>query len=188
MSTIESHSPLYKIRRPLRILRCAFGFPIQAANKSYTTFRFIPWLEYPRFVMLPSMVLLEYVYMVILLLIYDGNLNNITKIKQACYNNYSTSKVDHIALNLVIIICLLSSLSYLFVFKYNTNLINQLCEGIYDLKTNLSTMSIKENGGRTLTRFGVEHSTKTVIYGQSLCFISSIVFGLWASYILVWRF
>ena len=184
MSAIETHSPLYKVRRLLRLLRCAFGFPIQATNKSYTTFRFLPWLEYSRFVMLPSIVLLEYVCMVILLLIYDGNLNNIIKIKQACYNNFSTSKVDHIALNLVIIICLLSSLLYLFVFQYNSHLINQLCEGIYDLKINLSATSNKKNGGRNPTRFVVENATKTVIYGQMLCFISSILFGLWAYYII----
>ena len=178
------HSPLYKVRALLCILRCLFGFPIKPTNEAYTRFQFSTLWESIRFVMFLSMVLLEYVIMVGLLLIVDGNLKNMAQIKQDCWNNFSTSKIDHIALIVIIFISVISSLVYLLVFKYNTPNINQLCEDIVDIQLNLSTITKENKQDRNNKRSCMSGSAKTIVYGQILSFITSILFGCWAYHIL----
>ena len=184
MSTIHIHSPLYRIRLPLKVLRCIFGFPIQATNETYTKFRFLSWLEFIRFVIMLSMLLLTYLDIAGLILIYDGNLHNFFRIKQECWNNFSTSKIDHIALIIVFVIGVVSSFVYLLAFKSNVESINKLCKDINDLGTTFSMDSNKWNTNTGFKGSRMENSTKTMICGQILCFITSILFGLWAYLIL----
>ena len=178
------HSPLYKVQMVLCILRCMFGFPIKPTNEAYTRFQFSTLLASFRFVMFLSMVLLEYVIMIGLLLIVDGNLNNMAKIKQDCWNNFSTSKIDHIALVIIIFISVISSLVYLLVFKHITPHINQLCEDIANVQLNLSTITKERKQEIIHKRSCMSGSAKTIVYGQVLSFITSILFGCWAYQIL----
>ena len=178
------HSPLYKVRVILYVLRCMFGFPIKPTNEAYTRFQFSTLWESFRFVFFLSIVLLEYVIMIGLLLIVDGNMNNMAKIKQDCWNNFSTSKIDHIALIIIIFIAVISSLVYLLVFKYNTPHINQLCEDIANVQLNLSTITKERKQEIIHERSCMSGSAKTIVYGQVLSFITSILFGCWAYQIL----
>ena len=130
------------------------------------------------------MLLLTYLDIVGLILIYDRSLHNLFRIKQECWNNFSTSKIDHIALIIVFVIGVVSSFVYLFAFKSNIESINQLCEDINDLGTTFSKEPNKWNQNISFKGSRMENSTKNMIYGQILCFITSILFGLWAYLIL----
>ena len=184
MSATNIYSPLYKVRIPLNILRCMFGFPIQAINETFTRFRFSNLWESIRLVLFLSMFLLEFVIMFGLLLIVDGNLSNVQRIKLDCWNNFSTSKIDHIALFIVIAIGVISSFVYLFVFKHSTPLINELCEEMNDMKLKLSTITNENGLERQSIGSCVANSTKTMVLGQILCLSTSILFGCWAYLIL----
>ena len=76
MSSSNTNSPLYKIRRPLEFLRWIGGFPIQPLDPSFSQFRFIPWLECIRFSIVILMFVLEHLYFILVVIIYEGNLNN----------------------------------------------------------------------------------------------------------------
>ena len=139
-----TYSPLYKIRRTLKTLRWMLGFPLQIKCDSSLEFKFVTWLECIRFTALLLVFLANYFYWYIVLLIYDGNLNNWTNVEKESLDKYSASKVDQVSTFLWLIIVVIKSLAYVVVFKYCTKSINKCCKDMSDIKTKMVAIIIRK--------------------------------------------
>ena len=148
MSSLKEYSPFYKIRQPLKLLRWTCGFPLQWVDDSFTQFRFIPWVEYTRFSILLFIFLLEYIYWIMIDLIYDGNLDNFFAFYEEAYSSFSSSLVDQLSTWFISVTALMSSFAFLFVFKYNATSISKMCKEVKNLNSKLASKYIKINQKR----------------------------------------
>ena len=184
MNKMDNYSPFYEIYRLLKLLRWIGGFPIQTIDETYSKFRFVSQLEYIRFFALILVLLLEYIYWTILVLIYDGNINKLFSFYNETYDNMYSSKIDKLSSILFYLITIISSFVYLFVFKSNVNPISELCADMSKLKVRLSKASNekkkeREERNHELICYKLPNSTKTVIYGQILNLFTSLLWALW---------
>ena len=98
MTDPRKYSPFYKIRRTLTVLRWMLGFPLQKKNEYYTEFKFISWLEWLRFTVMFLLPLSGLFFVLIVISIVDGNLDNFESEFYKSQELYTTSKTDSIAL------------------------------------------------------------------------------------------
>ena len=183
MSSTNSNSPLYKIRTTLKILRWAGGFPLQTLDPSFSQFAFIPWKEYARFAILIVMLVSEYIYWALIVLIYDGNIDNLFSFYEESYDKFSSSKVDQFSTLFIYITAISFNVMLLFVFKCNAFTMSQSFKDAKKLKSSLSSLIIKNEEKRkpVMVCHKMEKCTKTILYGQSLNIAASIVWGIWAA-------
>ena len=176
----DVYSPLYKTRRTLKFLRWIFGFPLQTKDGSYTTFQFVSWIECFRYFLLFSVFILCHLYWIILLLVYDGNLDNFYNLFKKLYDNYSTSKVDQVSTMLWLIIVLLTSLLYLLLFKYNTQSINKFCKAVTIIESKMKSLLVEKlKCIEQNTCCRMERSTKSIFLAQFINLITSVLFGVY---------
>ena len=184
MNNVENYSPFYEIRQLLKLLRCICGFPIQTVDATFSRFRFVSRLEYIRFFALILVLLLEYIYWTILVLIYDGNIKTLFTFYNENYDSMYSSKIDKLSSMLFYVITMISSFVYLFVFKSNVEPISELCTDMSKLNAKLSKVSNEMKKERKEPKHKCEFykmpsSTKTVIYGQILNLFTSMLWALW---------
>ena len=177
----NSYSPLNEIRQPLKILRWTLGFPLQALDATFSRFRFVPWMEFFRFSTLILISLVEYLFWAILFLIDDGNINNLIDFYADGYNKVSASKIEQSSFVILRISTIIFAFVYIFHFKWNANTISDLCKEVNRLKENLSKMLIEKHEERKHRCYHIkfEYSTKTILYGQILNVLSSLLYGVW---------
>ena len=189
MNDINKNSPLFAIRRPLILLRWILGFPLQATDATFSRFRFVTWMEYARFTVLILILLSDYQFWAIMFMIKDGNLDNLLEFYQTNYNKLSVSKIDKVLPLIFTCNIIFSSILYLLTFKWNAKPISNLCQEISREKTKLCAMLSNHNEGKTSLCFRpkMEYSTKTIMYGQLLNFLSSILWGLWIYLFLIYH-
>ena len=181
MKCAKEYSPFYKIRKTLVLLRWTLGFPLQEKDNSYTEFRFVLWLECLRFPLVCLMPLLGLLFWILVLLIVDGNLENLEILIKESSENYSTSKIDHVLTHQVWPISGAAiSLSYIFLFKNNTHCINSFSNEVKVIKSKIASMLINIGEERKQTHcITIEKSEKLIIYGQIFNLITSFLSGLW---------
>ena len=186
MSCTNSNSPLYKIRIPLKILRWTGGFPLQKLDSSFSQFVFIPWKEYLRFAILIVMLVSEYIYWALVVLIYDGNMDNLFSFYEESYDKFSSSKVDQFSTVFIYVTAISFNVMLLFVFKSNVITMNQSFKDAKKLKSSLSSLLIKNEEKRkpVMVCHEMEECTKTILFGQSLNLACSIIWGIWAALFL----
>ena len=186
MSSTNSNSPLYKIRTTLKILRWTGGFPLQTLNSSFSQFVFIPWMEYARFAILIVMLVSEYIYWALVVLIYDGNIENLFSFYEESYDKFSSSKVDQFSTVFIYVTAITFNIMLLFVFKCNAFTMSQTCKDAQKLKSSLSSLLIRNEEKRkpAIVCHEMEKSTKTILCAQSLNIASSILWGIWAALFL----
>ena len=127
------------------------------------------------------MFALQYLYLIIIVLIFDGNLDNFFAFYEEGYNSYSSSLIDQLSVVFMSISFYLSSLAFLFVFKCNAKSISDLCKDVQKLKYELAFKSIKlKEEQKPLKYFYVmEKSTRTMVYGQFFNLVASISWAIW---------
>ena len=187
MTYPREYSPFYKIRRTLVVLRWMLGFPLQAKTASYTEFVFIFWLEWLRFFVMALMPFSGIIFLLIIILISDGNFDNLEKEFDRSQENYTTSKIDSIACFLwSLVIVPVTWFVYIVLFKRNIPSINEFCSGVSKIKSNMNAMLGKKDEEKKQPRFftcrvgEVETSEKMLIYGQIINIVISCLFGCWA--------
>ena len=188
MSDINTNSPLYAIRRPLIFLRWNLAFPLQAMDAKFSQFRFVTWMECIRFTVLILILLSEYQFWAIMFMIKEGNLDNLYAFYQTNYNRLSISKIDKCLPLVLSFNVIWSSIVYVLTFKWNANKISTLCQEIGDQKSKLFAMLSNHKDEKAYMYFcpKIEYSTRTIIYGQILNLLSSILWALWIYYFLIY--
>lgn len=187
MTSTNTNSPLYEIKRILKILRWIGGFPIKPLDSSFSQFIFIPWLEYIRFCFLILVFVMEYIYLMIKVLIYGGNLYNVYTFYETNYNKFSASKIDQFSTIFFNHITTISfSAVFIFVFKSNASSIGELCTDTKELRSMLKPMLIKNSKEKRSAShcFQMKKYAKGIVYGQCLNIVSSILWGIWAAIFL----
>ena len=187
MASANKSSPLYEIQRPLKLLRWIGGFPIKAVDWSFSEFIFIPWLEYIRFCFLILVFVMEYIYLMIKVLLYDGNLYNVYTFYETNYKKFSASKIDQFSTVFFNHITTISfSVVFILVFKSNASSISELCTDTKELRSMLQSMLIKNSKENRPPShcFQMKKYAKGIVYGQCLNIVSSIFWGIWAAIFL----
>ena len=189
MSNINPNSPLYRIRHPLIILRWTLGFPLQVMDGKFFRFRFVTWLEIIRFTILMLILLLEHEFWAILTLISDRSFDDFYDFYESNMNRVSASKIDKWLTWMFRIANMMFSFVLLLLFKWNAKKIENLCQDVAKQYTNISAMLRNQHEETTSSCKGnkLEYATRTLIYGQILNFISSILWGLWMYYYLLYN-
>ena len=179
MKGTNVYSPFYKIRKTLVLLRWTFGFPLQAKDESYTEFRFVSWLECLRFLVVCLMPVVCYVYWLIVLLVVDGNLQNLVNVYKESYAICSLNEIDQILLCLWNISAVVMSFSYLLLFKYNTRSINKFCDEVTNIKSKVTdTLFNEEEEARRTQCITIQSSEKLIIFGQIFNALTSLLYGI----------
>ena len=186
MTDPREHSPFYKVRRILVVLRWMLGFPLRAKNESYTEFIFISWLEWLRFFIMALTPFSSKIFMMIVILIVDQNFNNLESVINLFHENYTSSKIDSIACFLyTLVIVPVTWFLYVVLFKRNTSSINKFCNKVSKIKSSMNALLVKKDEEKKqkhvfIGRLGeVETSEKMLIYGQILSIIISCFYGSW---------
>ena len=186
MEDLKIYSPFYKIRRTLILLRWTLGFPLQATDDSYTKFRFLPWLECLRLLVVCVMLVLPYVYWSLVLLCVDGTVENMSNIIKRTLDTYSTSKLEQVLILFWHVSAIGVSFTYLLLFRYNTNTINSFCNEVTTIKSKIkATLINREEEGRQTHCMIMEKSENLIIYGQTLNVIVSFLWGVWNYNVLI---
>ena len=178
MTPPKKYSPFYDVRRTIIVLRWALGFPLQAVDESYTEFKFVRWLEFLRFLVLSLLTLAYFVFWLLVLLIYDGNIESFEDvIKEAC-GKYSTSKID-----IVFIIsrppsALAVSLFYILTFKYNITYLNIFCKRAKSVRSTIVENLNSKKEDKPNYCVSLKRSQKMIIYGQILNLTSCVLLGI----------
>ena len=183
MNTEKIYSPLYKTRQTLRFLRWTLGFPLQIKGDSYTEFRYVTGIESIRLLTVFLIFGSSYLFWIILHLIYEGNLNNFSNVLEEAFQGVSLSRVDQILSALVTIIVMVQSFSYLLCFKYNTEYISVFCKELCIVKSKVSEIT-RRKGRKNNHCCKLQNSEKTLLYGQLINLVVSVLFGIWC-YLLV---
>ena len=183
MNGNSKNSPLYKISKTLKLLRWIGGFPIQPSDLSFSQFQFIPWLELTRITILILMLVIEYIYWILVVLVYDGHLNNFFAFYEESYSKFSTSRIDQFSTVFLYITAIFFNVMLFLVFKCNALSISQLCKDTQKLESKLAALIIKKEETRKHLRYWqkMEKYTRTIVYGQFLNVVSSILWGIWAA-------
>ena len=189
MNDINKNSPLFAIRRPLKLLRWILGYPLQATDATFSRFRFVTWMECARFTVLTLILLCDYQFWAIMFIIKDGNLDNLFEFYLTNYNKLSVSKIDKVLPLIFTSNIIFSSILYLLTFKWNANAISNLCQEISRQKSKLFAMLSNHNEERTTICScpKMEYPTRTIMYGQLLNVLSSILWGLWIYLFLIYH-
>ena len=118
--------------------------------------------------------------------ISEGNLNSYFSFYETNYNKFSASKVDQFTTIFVYITTILSAIVFLIVFKSNSTSISEFCKDAKELKSQLTSILIKNEEEWTTIKhcYELENCTKTIVYGQILNIVSSILWGIWANIFL----
>lgn len=180
MKINENHSPFFRIRRTLIVLRWLLGLPLQIKTDSYTEFKFVKWLECLRLMLLINLHLLYFLSWVFILLMNDGNLKKFAEVMQESNNSYSSNLIDIAFCMSWPISVIILSCAYTLMFHYNSKKLSTFCQETVEIRANVS--KLLNNNKRKKARFSfkmVENSKKLVVYGQLLNLITSFLFGLW---------
>ena len=120
-----------------------------------------------------------------MVIIYEGNLNNYFSFYENNYNKFSASKVDQFTTIFIYLTTLLCAIVFLIVFKSNSTSISEFCKDAKKLKSQLTPMLIINKEERTIMKnCYIENCIKTIVYGQILNIVSSILWGIWANIFL----
>ena len=189
MNRMNTNSPLYGIRQPLTLLRWTLGFPLQTEDPTFSQFHFVSHTECLRFAVFISIMLFEYVFMSMTFLINEGDLDKFHEFYASNFNQMSESKIDKLLPAIFRLSSIVFSLIYLLVFKYNANAISNLSQDVNKQRTHLLAMLIiqKVERKRFYCRYELEYATKTILYGQFLNILASIIWGLWLHYFLIYH-
>lgn len=181
MNFQNEFSPFYEIRSLLKLLRCTCGFPIQVKNETFTSFRFTPWLESVRFSSLIVFHLLDFLYLTILVLLCEGDFNQLFALYAVNYDNLMRSKIDQLSSAFFYVISIKSTIIYFLVFKSSVDSISDLCKEMSKAKAMLKTNTdARKMDNLFCTKCNeITNSTKTVMYGQILSLLTSVVWALW---------
>jgi hypothetical protein len=163
------------------------GFPLREKNDSYTEFIFISWLEFLRFFIIALLPFSGIIYLLIVILVVDGNFDNLESVINGSQEKYTTSKMDSIASSLWgLVIVPVTWFVYVVLFKRNVSSINKFCNDVSKIKSTMNAMLVKKDEERKQRRLftcgvgEVETSQKMLIYGQILSIILSCMYGSWA--------
>ena len=173
------HSPLYKTRHTLKILRWTCGFPLQTKDCSYTTFRFVTSIEIIRFIAVFFLLKISYLYGIALILIHDGNLYNVVTFYEAAFDNFTTSRTDQIVMFVWQTFILFSLISYIVTFKYNAESITAYCKEVSAVKSDLQYHFGRKVVRKTPKCCRIVGPEKTIIYQQIINLTASILSGIW---------
>ena len=186
MTDPREYSPFYKIRRTLVVLRWMLGFPLQKKNEYYTEFKFMSWLEWLRFTVMFLLPFSSLFFVLIVILIVDGNFDNLKSELYKSQELYTTSKTDSIAFFIWSLVVVPGTwFVYVLLFKRNILSINQFCNEVIKIKSTMNAMVVKNDEKRKqprkfTCRLGeVETSEKLLIYGQLLSILASCFTGGW---------
>ena len=173
------HSPLYKTRHTLKILRWTCGFPLQTKDSSYTSFRFVTCIEIIRFIFVFFLLKISYLYGIALILIHDGNLSNVVTFYEAAFDNFTTSRTDQIVMFVWQTFIFFSLIAYIVTFKCNTESISAYCKEISAVKSELQYHFARNVVRNKPKCCRIEGPEKTIIYQQIINLTASILSGIW---------
>ena len=137
------HSPFFKVRKALLVLRWTLGFPLQIKDDCYTEFRCVVWLECLRFVIYCLMLCNYFFYVIAACLLVDGTLEHVITTLKDVNGLISASSVDQASLTAYQICVVLLSFAYIILFKINAHEITSICKQMSDLKTRMTTTDQK---------------------------------------------
>ena len=174
------YSPLYKTRRTLKILRWTCGFPLQTKDDSYTVFRFVTSIEIIRLIIVFLILRIDYLYVVVVFLIYDGSLSSVRTFYEDAFNNLTTSRTVQITMFIWQSFVLISLLAYIIAFKWNAESISLYCKKVSKVKSEMSTHLVRTARKNEQKRCcSIEGPEKTIIYQQMINLTASILCGIW---------
>ena len=180
MGDIKTYSPFFKIRRTLNLLRWVLGFPLKPMDDSFTNFEFKPRLEIFKFFAVISFPIILHVYLVIIFVTTDGNLENYIAFMKGVYYHYSRSKIDHlVVLTWTAIIFVVLNVNF-YVFKNNTKVINEFGSQFCYVKATLISLLKNISQYKDLkSNKKIFASEYLLIFGQILNIIATCLFSVW---------
>ena len=171
------HSPLYKTRHSLKVFRWTCGFPLQAKDSSYTSFRFVTWLETIRFIIAILFLRLTYLYVFSWNLIYDGGFSTFVRFYEDAFNTFSASKVDQIITVVWHSLVNFNMIAYIVIFKYNAKSISVYCKEISSVKSKIYSYLVEKTEQNSCCE--IQAPEKTIIYQQIINVVASCLAGTW---------
>ena len=171
------HSPLYKTRHSLKVFRWTCGFPLQAKDSSYTSFRFVTWLETIRFIIVFLFLRLTYLYVLSWNLIYDGGFSTFIRFYEDAFNKFSGSKVDQITTVVWHCSVNVNMIAYIVMFKYSAKPISVYCKEISAVKSKIYCNLVEKTEPNSCCE--IQSPEKTIIYQQIINVIASCLAGTW---------
>ena len=176
------YSPLYKTRHTLKILRWTCGFPLRTMDGSYTTFRFVTSIEVIRLIIVLLVLRTDYLYMIALFLIYDGNLSNVATFYEDAYNNFSASRTVQITMLIWQGFVIISLLASIIAFKRNAESIGLYCKEVSAVKSEMNALLVRKDEKSCCA---IEGAEKTIIYQQTINLTASVLTGIWVYHFFV---
>ena len=180
MKAVRIYSPFYKIRRTLILLRWFLGFPLQSTDDSLTGFIFISRLEIFRFFVILSFPTILNVYLLLVFMTSDGQLQNFLDFYKGIYYYYSQNTIDHIVVVTWTMIILVVLHVNFFGFKRNANAINKFCNDFCQVKSNLESLLLECNQKEASNcHENIQSSEYLLLFGQILNIIATSLFCTW---------
>ena len=180
MEELKVYSPFYNVRRTLILLRWLLGFPLQSTDDSFSEFVFISRLEITRFFVMLSFPIILNLYLLLVFLNSDGQLQNFLDFYQGIYYYYSQNTIDHIVVVTWTIIIFVVLHINLYGFKRNTKVINTFCNDFCRVKSNLDSLLLEYNQKEASNcHENIQSSEYLLIFGQILNIIATSLFCIW---------
>ena len=175
----NQHSPFFKVRKTLLLLRYTLGLPLQIKDNRYTEFRFVTWLECLRFFVYCLILNSWLINLSGICLLVDGTVENYMQLLKDSYRLTSSSVIDQSSTASVNMLALLLLFVYPILFKNNAHEITSICKEMLDLNTNMNSASQQVKPKKKKCGMSMEISERMVIYGQSLNMTGCILWVVW---------
>ena len=132
MKNRNQYSPFFKIKTLLQGSNCFFGFPLSSISEEFNRFEFNPWIQYPKFFVFNSLVVLGFCYMVYLFMKVADIWNPLEAFNYTL-GKFGFSDLDKVVMNGYPLIALLSNFVHFIQFKKEKDGFNNICKMITDV-------------------------------------------------------
>ena len=149
MESNISLSPLYKLRRSLKILRCLLGFPLGVKDAGFTEFTFVPYVEFAKFIFVTLSICLTLSPNFVVLVNVRNNATELEEM-QRFFKHSGLSSFDIYVAIMFIPINLISLLCHFLSFKNSCTKLSDLCQAIDKTKKQMLDFQIIQDTEQSL--------------------------------------
>ena len=185
MESNISLSPLYKIRRCLKILRCFFGFPLSIKDAGFTEFTFIPYVEFIKFIFVALSIIITLSPNAVVIIKVRNNATELEEM-QRFFKHSGLSNFDIYVAILFIPINLISLLCHFLSFKNSCSKLSDLCQAIDKTKKQMLDFQIIRDAEQKLVRCDCYDETNNM-RKITICNIACSVCQIFSSYFILFN-
>ena len=127
MKNRNQYSPFFKIRTWFKVSNCFFGFPLNSISEEFNRFEFNPWIQYPKFFVFNSVVVLGFCYMVYLFMKVTDIWNPLDAFNYTL-GKFGFSDLDKAVMNGYPLLALISNFVHFIQFKKEKDGFNKICK------------------------------------------------------------